>query len=218
VRCREHPEINSQRNSAPFQFETNNGPFAQEAHVAQPAAAADASAGTRVLGALAGVALGVAIVYLVIEATATDGAGSCSISNPCVCSYGGADCTNLGTSYCTARYGLGSCVSAYPQCSCDSSGSTSRTVERLVASGLRPLGASYSPAQVSRTTIGRSALASHTSKTYVAPSRSLMANAGTVLLLGGVATAVAAMISNAHVELHPWVGASSSGLGASFRF
>jgi hypothetical protein len=45
-----------------------------------------------------------------------------------------------------------------------------------------------------------------------------MDNAGTVLLLGGLATAVAAMISSSHVELRPWIGATSSGLGATFTF
>ena len=220
VRCREHPEINSTRNEAPFQFETNNGAFAHEAHV-QPPAAPAAHGGNQGLSIVIGLALGGAVAYLVYELTVDAAGGSCSISNPCVCSYGGADCTNLGDSYCSAKYGLGSCVSAYPQCTCDSTGTTSRTVERLVASGLHESRANYPVSTVSRVARTAPASPAHVapaSPGRIAPSHSFMDNAGTVLLLGGLATAVAAMISSSHLELRPWIGPTSSGLGATFTF
>ena len=217
VRCREHPEINSARNSAPFQFETNTGAFAHEAHVPQPAAAA-AQGGSPALGIVVGLALGAAVFYLVYELAGPGSGGSCDMTNPCVCSYGGANCTNLGDSFCTAKYGIGSCVSAYPQCTCDSSGAVSRTVEKLVASGLHDSQANYSIKPMTRTVIGRTAPPLPASPSHAAASSSFIDNAGTVLLLGGVATAVAAMISSSHFELRPWIGVSSSGLGATFRF
>ena len=134
VRCLEHPEINSLRNTAPFNFETSNSAFARA-----PQAKPGPNAGQRVLLGLGAAAVGVLLGLLIVDEIGTSGGGSCSNANPCVCSYGGANCTNKGTSFCTTEYGLGTCVSEDPNCSCDSNGKVSRvsSVEGLVRQGLR---------------------------------------------------------------------------------
>jgi len=138
VSVREHPEINSNRNTSPYNFETNDtSPFTHEAHVAEVAPPAGGmSVGTALLIALGGGAL--AYVIVVETASADTGSGDCG----CVCAYGGDDCNSGGTAFCTAHYGFAvGCASSTGNCDCANGASArvapARSVEQLVARGLR---------------------------------------------------------------------------------
>ncbi|MEO6774389.1 MAG: hypothetical protein ABI467_15440 [Kofleriaceae bacterium] len=139
VACREHPEINSHGNTSPYNFETNDtSPFTHEAHVAQVAAH---PAGLSPAEVLLIVAAGVGLAYVIVDETTSAGSGG-SGDCGCVCAYGGNDCSNGGTAFCTADYGFAvGCASSTGNCDC-SNGATARvaaprTVEQVVARGLR---------------------------------------------------------------------------------
>jgi hypothetical protein len=141
VACREHPEINSHGNTQPYNFETNDtSRFTHEAHVAEVAAPAASAPGLSAGAVLLLVAAGVALAYVVVDETTSAGAADCG----CVCAYGGNDCSNGGTAFCTADYGFPvGCASSTGADGCDCANGAAarvvptRTVQQLVARGLR---------------------------------------------------------------------------------
>ena len=204
VRCAEHPEINSLRNAPPYNFETTNSALglAPKPEPAPPGP----NAGQRALITLAALALGGLLAYVIIEeADTAAGGGGCDMSNPCVCSYGGANCTGVGNSFCDAKYGIGSCVSEYPQCTCDANGQVSRKRQPPTALQLHA-----APVYATRVSPAPSAPKLHG---FFSEHDAI-----TAVFVGAFTAALVAIGHDARFEVRPWLTTNGGGLGMAARF
>jgi hypothetical protein len=204
VRCAEHPEINSLRNAPPYNFETTNSALGLAPKPEPPKPGPGAQ--QRVLLGLLGAVLGGLLAYVIIEeADSASGGGGCDMSNPCVCSYGGDNCTGVGNSLCTSRYGIGSCVSEYPQCTCDANGQVSRVKPRATALQLHATPVYATRVDTSAATAARS---------HGFSERDVI----TAVFVGAFTAALVAIGHDARFEIHPWLTTSGGGLGMTARF
>ena len=167
-----------------------------------------------------------ALAYLVIdEVTSPGGGGACG----CRCAYGGDDCDNGVTAFCTAKYGFPvGCAATNPRadnCNCNN-GATARvaaprTVEQLVARGLR-----QTPVRTARTVAAhvvpdlRDARPRATGPTTASTSH-VGAWIGDTLVAASIATTAYLLWTHAHphrIEVAPYVGPDGGGLTVLGRF
>lgn len=220
VACREHPEINSHSNTAPYNFETNDtSPFTHEAHVPN---AAPAARGMSLGTVLLVVAASAGLAYLLIDEVAPTGGGDCG----CRCAYGGDDCDNGGTAFCTNLYGFPvGCAATKPADNCNcANGATARvapprTVDELVARGLRDRPART--ARAAHVDPDLRAAHPHATGTTTPSSSHLGAWIGGTVVAASLVTTAYMLWTHAHphrIDVAPYVGPDGGGFSVLGRF